>query len=213
MYLLSLRYFLLMDGRYLDLPDLGFIPSPYAEYKVIIVAISMVLQSIFALLHIFAQRRIVRAYASQILWYQPFEHWRRTSLGPQSVSPPDWSCCVLHEWPVISPRGSADNFAFAAFSVLRAHAARKLNSHSGLEAAICCICKTLLFRYSGEQDECPKAFHQSEAILDQALCFLSYEKRRRFFEEWSVQFARYSLRECQSGSTKQLTAQTFATRT
>ena len=48
------------------------------------------------------------------------------------------SCCALHEWPVFPPRGGVDDFAIAAFSVLRARAARKPYSHIGLEAAIRC---------------------------------------------------------------------------
>lgn len=36
------------------------------------------------------------------------------------------------------PRGSADDFAVAAFSVLRARAARKLNSQTGLTGAVRC---------------------------------------------------------------------------
>ena len=48
-------------------------------------------------------------------------------------STPD-PCCTLHEWLVLPPRGSTEFYADAAFSTLRAHAARKPNSHNGLQA-------------------------------------------------------------------------------
>jgi hypothetical protein len=44
----------------------------------------------------------------------------------------------LHEWPVFPPRGGTDDFAIAAFSLLRARAARIPNSQIGLEAAVRC---------------------------------------------------------------------------
>jgi hypothetical protein len=59
---------------------------------------------------------------------------------PQSVSSTDLSCCTLHEWPVFPPRGGVDEFAIAAFSVLRARAARKPYSHIGLFADFRCDC-------------------------------------------------------------------------
>jgi hypothetical protein len=66
-------------------------------------------------------------------------HWRSRSestLCPQTVSSTDLSCCALHEWPVFPPRGGTDDFAIAAFSLLRARAARIPNSQIGLTAAI-----------------------------------------------------------------------------
>jgi len=55
------------------------------------------------------------------------------------VSSPNWSCCVSQEWPVFPPRGSAVDLALAAFSVLRARAARKPNSQNRLTAAVRCV--------------------------------------------------------------------------
>ena len=68
-------------------------------------------------------------------------HWRDRSeftLCPQSVSSTDLSCCALHEWPVFPPRGGTDDFAIAAFSLLRARAARIPNSQIGLIPAVSC---------------------------------------------------------------------------
>lgn len=72
-------------------------------------------------------------------------HWCTRSerkLYPQSVSSTDLSCCALHEWPVSPPRGGVDDFAIAAFSVLRAHAAEKLDSQIGLRPSVsCAVCE------------------------------------------------------------------------
>jgi hypothetical protein len=46
--------------------------------------------------------------------------------------------CTLPEWLAIPLRGSTDFYADAAFFTLRAHAARKPNSQSGLIAALHC---------------------------------------------------------------------------
>ena len=43
---------------------------------------------------------------------------------------------TLREWLVFTLRGSAQFYADAAFPTLRAHAARKPNSHNGLLAAV-----------------------------------------------------------------------------
>ena len=56
----------------------------------------------------------------------------------QSMRSANLSCCVLHEWPVFQPRGSADDLALAAFSVRRARAAGKPNSQIGLVADLSC---------------------------------------------------------------------------
>jgi len=57
-------------------------------------------------------------------------------LSPQSVNSTSHPCCTLHEWLVSPPRGSTELYADAAFSTLRAHAARKPNSHNGLYPVI-----------------------------------------------------------------------------
>ena len=49
-------------------------------------------------------------------------------------------CCTLHEWLVFPPRGSTEFYADAAFSTLRAHAAKKPNLHNGLFADFRCGC-------------------------------------------------------------------------
>ncbi len=54
------------------------------------------------------------------------------------MSSTDLSCCALHELLVFPPRGGTDDFAIAAFSVLRARAARIPNSQIGLEEDIRC---------------------------------------------------------------------------
>lgn len=46
-----------------------------------------------------------------------------------SVSSPNWSCCVLHEWPVFPPPGSAVDLALAAFSAQRENRIHRLGSH------------------------------------------------------------------------------------
>lgn len=45
-------------------------------------------------------------------------------------------CCTLYEWPVFLPRSGVEIYAFAAISALRAHAAQKPNSRSGLKPAL-----------------------------------------------------------------------------
>ncbi|WP_238936865.1 hypothetical protein, partial [Sulfitobacter geojensis] len=57
---------------------------------------------------------------------------------PRSVNSTSDPCCPLHEWLVFLQCGSTDLYADAAFSKLRAHAARKPNSHKGLIASVNC---------------------------------------------------------------------------
>ena len=65
-------------------------------------------------------------------------------LRPQAVSSQEWSRCVFHEGPVLRPQGSADDYARAAFFVLRARAAKNSNLQSGLIAALRRILKERL---------------------------------------------------------------------
>jgi hypothetical protein len=53
------------------------------------------------------------------------------SLCPHSVNSASHPCCTLHEWLVLSLRGSTEFYADAALSTLRACAAEKPNSHNG----------------------------------------------------------------------------------
>jgi hypothetical protein len=59
-------------------------------------------------------------------------------FAPRSVNSTSDPCCPLHEWLVFLQCGSTDLYADAAFSTLRAHAARKSNPHKGLIAAVNC---------------------------------------------------------------------------
>jgi hypothetical protein len=58
---------------------------------------------------------------------------------PQCVNLASDRCCTLHEWLVFPPRGSTEFYADAAFFTLRAHAARKPNSHNGLFFLFRCV--------------------------------------------------------------------------
>lgn len=57
-------------------------------------------------------------------------------LCPQSVNSTPDPCCNLPEWLDFLLRGSTETYADAAFSMLRALAAWKSDSHNGLEAAM-----------------------------------------------------------------------------
>ena len=54
----------------------------------------------------------------------------------QSVNSALHPCCTLHEWLILPLRGSTEFCAGTALSLLRARAAGKPNSQSGLFAAI-----------------------------------------------------------------------------
>jgi hypothetical protein len=56
----------------------------------------------------------------------------KADFGPRCVNPVFQNCCGSPEWLVFPPRSSTEYYADAAFSTLRAHAARKPNSHNGL---------------------------------------------------------------------------------
>jgi hypothetical protein len=64
---------------------------------------------------------------------------------PQPVNAAFDPCCTPHKWLVFPLRGSTEFYADAAFFTLRAHTARKPNSHIGLKEALRCTGHEWLF--------------------------------------------------------------------